>query len=56
MTCFKIIAKLSFNFNFNFNLVESWDGYILTFPTPSGEVRENLKTEARTKSMKLKQL
>ena len=25
------IAKLSFNFNYN--LVESWDGYILNFPS-----------------------
>ena len=25
------IAKLSFNFNYNF--VESWDGYVLNFPT-----------------------
>ena len=26
-----LIAKLSFNFNYN--LVESWDGYILNFPS-----------------------
>ena len=54
---FIIIAKLSFNFNFN--LVESWDGYILswsTTTTPTGKVREHLYTEARTKTMELYQL
>ena len=27
----RIIAKLSFNFNYN--LIESWDGYVLNFPS-----------------------
>ena len=41
-----VIAKLSFNFNYN--LVESWDGYILNFPSdpathpPTGEVWNDL--------------
>ena len=41
------IAKLSFNFNYN--LVESWDGYILNFPSqPPTHPDKNGMTSAST--------
>ena len=29
----ELIIFAKFSFNFNYNLVESWDGYILNFPS-----------------------